>query len=71
MTIAHGRAGANTSDAVELEAIYQGLVLAGKKGSYTVEVNTDSSTVINYLKMENPPWKVRKLVQKTEMKIDK
>lgn len=42
-------------DIIELDALYQGLLLAMEDGYREVEVNMDSEVIIHYLKMVAPP----------------
>lgn len=69
--IAHGISPYNSIDEIEMDAAYQGLELAWKHGFRDVFINVDSSTILHYLKMQEPPWIVRQRVKKMKELMEK
>lgn len=55
VSLAHGQSPYTLIDAIELDDVAYGIELALRKGYQQLVINTDSITVLQYIRMEKPP----------------
>lgn len=67
--VIRGKIDFKSIDAIEMEALRQGLLVAKKYGIERLLVNLDSKTVIKYLHSNNAPWELTSLMRRTQIAL--
>lgn len=68
--IAHGMSPFKTLDLIELDALDQGINQAVKYGFSKAMIDIDSSVVMHYMRMDNPPWIVKSKVKRNRSAME-
>lgn len=54
--VAHGRSKKTSIDGIELDAVFHGMILARKYNITHLDINVDSTAVVQFLKTGKSPW---------------
>lgn len=64
MKIAHEFSPYQSIDLIEFDDLEQGIKLALKYGLTDLTMNLDSTTMLSYIKIDEPPWNLRSKVRR-------